>query len=80
MNRNSGKDQVIKCEAVPLWVMELAGKPHEPSPAGQFGGCLGDGLAADDPEHVEAAARHLDLNKLRLLVESWWQSRHCPRC
>ena len=49
------KDEVVELEPVPLGMFELPGEPHKPAPAGELGRRLGDPLAADDPEHVEAA-------------------------
>ena len=50
-----GEDGVLKVEAVPGDVFHLVGQPQERLAAGRMGQLLHKRVAADDPEHHEAA-------------------------
>ena len=50
-----GEDEVVEMEARPLDVVELDGPDAGPAPVRHLGQGPEEGVAADDPEHVEAA-------------------------
>ena len=49
------EDEVVRQEAVPLDVLQLAVDRAQPAPLGQFEEREQDAMSADDPKEVEAA-------------------------